>query len=123
MKIARPIYRFASAGLCLGAALAAGSVAGTAQSLSGPTPSDPPGVSVVAPPPSSYNPLSESASANPQLALPPAPNPAIAPEAFGVWRNAVTAVWNREPSTLTSTNLYNGTTNQQRRTPAPPQSR
>jgi hypothetical protein len=63
-------------------------------------PSDPRGVSVIAAPPPGYNPVTGTAFANAQLALPPAPNPAIAPDAFAAWRNAVTAAQNREPSTL-----------------------
>jgi hypothetical protein len=118
MEIVRLIFRLASAGPGLGAALVAGSVAAAAQPISGQTPSDPSGVSVVSPPPPGYNPLSESASANAQFALPPAPNPVIAPGAFGAWRNAVTAAQNREPSTLTSTNLFNGPTDEKPSTPA-----
>jgi len=123
MKITRLICSTVGRGLCLGTALTAASVAVAAQPVAGKTPSDPPGVSVVTPPPPGYNPLAAPSPANARFALPPAPNPAVAPGAFSAWQNAVTAARNREPSTFTSTNLYNSPTSEKRSTPAPPQSR
>jgi hypothetical protein len=84
-------------------------------------PSDPRGVSVIAAPPPGYNPVTGTAFANAQLALPPAPNPAIAPDAFAAWRNAVTAAPNREPSTLSTTNIFNGPIKRKRLVSGQPQ--
>jgi hypothetical protein len=103
------------------AVLTVGSVAAVAQLATGQMPSDPRGVSVIAAPPPDYNPVTGTAFANAQLALPPAPNPAIAPDAFAAWRNAVTAAPNREPSTLSTTNIFNGPIKRKRLVSGQPQ--
>ena len=108
--------------LFVAAVLTAGSVAAAAQLATGEMPSDPRGVSVVAAPPPGYNPVTGTASANAQLALPPAPNAAIAPGTFAAWRNAVAAAPNREPSTLSTTNIFNGPIKGKRSVSGQPQS-
>lgn len=95
-------------GLLVAAVLTVGSMAAAAQLATGQMPADLRGVSVVPAPPPGYNPVTGTASANAQMALPPAPNAAIAPGAFAAWRDAVTAAPNREPSTFSTTNIFNG---------------
>ncbi len=66
-------------------------------------------VRVVAAPPADFNPLTASQGANAQYAIPPAPNPAVAPRAYNAWRRAVAGAANRVAApVLTQTNISNG---------------
>jgi len=107
MEISRLLRRLAASGLIATSLCAGSGTAADAQSTVGQTPANP-GVSVVAPPPPGYNPLTGTPPANTQFALPPAPNPQTTPEAYTAWQRAVAAAQNRETSVLTPTNIFNG---------------
>ncbi len=68
----------------------------------------PVGVSVVPAPPANFNPLTASPTANQQYAIPPAPDPTVAPGAYHAWRTAVTGRTDRLAPVLTRTNISNG---------------
>lgn len=69
----------------------------------------PVGVTQVPAPPAGFNVLGASRAANVQYAIPPAPDPAVAPKAYNEWQKAVTTgVTNRVSTTLTQTNIWNG---------------
>jgi hypothetical protein len=97
-----------SSGLLVAASLLAGlptlAIAQTTGQISGNLPP----VSVVAPPPTGFNPLTQTPQVNAQYALPPAPNPSVAPRAYDAWRGAVSAEQRRQPTVLTPTDIYNG---------------
>jgi hypothetical protein len=107
MKIAG-LIRLTGRGLIAASLLAGCGVAAVAESPTGQPSTNIPGVSVVAAPPSGYDPVTATPLANAQLALPPTPNALAAPGAHAAWQNAVTAAQNREPPALTSTNIFNG---------------
>jgi hypothetical protein len=107
MKIAG-LIRLTGRGLIAASLLAGCSVAAVAQSPAGQPSTNIPAVSVVAPPPSGYNPVTATPLANAQFALPPAPNALTAPGARAAWQSAVAAAQNRETPALTSTNIFNG---------------
>jgi hypothetical protein len=105
MEIQHLICRLAGCGLVVAGLLTGSGVAASAQSAIGQTPTDLPGVSVVPPPPTGYNPL---AGTHAQFPLPPAPDVRAAPEAYAAWQRAVTAAQNRETPVLTPTKIFNG---------------
>jgi hypothetical protein len=88
--------------------LAVGYASAGAQSVVGQTPTNVHGISVVAPPPAGFDPITATAMVNAQFALPPAPDAVAAPRAYAAWQSAVTAVQNRETPVLTSTNIFHG---------------
>jgi Peptidase A4 family len=69
----------------------------------------PVGVGVVAAPPAGFNPLTASPAARAQYAIPPMPDPRVAPGAYDKWRKAVAGPANRAVApVLTQTNIFNG---------------
>jgi hypothetical protein len=108
MEISRLLRRLAVSGLIATSMWAGSGRTVGAQSAVGQTPTNFPGVSVVAPPPPGYNPVAATPPANTQFALPPAPNAQTAPQAYTVWQRAVTAAQNRKTPVLTPTNIFNG---------------
>jgi hypothetical protein len=108
MEVSCLIYRLTNCALIAASLLAGGDAAAGARSAASQTPTNLPGVSVVAPPPTSYNPIAGKPLANTQFALPPAPSAHAAPGAYAAWQSAVTAAQNRETPVLTPTNIFNG---------------
>src|SRR5215471_4207760 len=88
MEISRLLRRLAVSGLIATSLWAGSGRTVGAQSAVGQTPTNFPGVSVVAPPPPGYNPVAATPPANTQFALPPAPNAQTAPQAYTVWQRA-----------------------------------
>jgi hypothetical protein len=72
------------------------------------TPTNVPGIGVVAPPPPGFDAVNASAAVRALYAIPPAPDPAAAPKAYAHWKAAVSAPQNRETPVLESTNISNG---------------
>src|SRR5216683_2055530 len=105
MKIAHLIHRLAGRGLIAASLVAGAHASAVAQSIVGQTPTNVPGVSVVAAPPTGFDPVTGTPLANARFALPPAPNALAAPGAYAAWQHAVTAAQNRETPVLTSTNI------------------
>jgi hypothetical protein len=68
----------------------------------------PRGVSVVLPPPAGFDVLTASPAANEQYAIPPMPNPQLAPKAYEKWLTAVAGPQKHVPPVLTQTNISNG---------------
>lgn len=68
----------------------------------------PVGVTVVPPPPANFNPLTASAEARAQYAIPPAPDAAAAPKAYGEWLKAVVIPPTSGTPVLTQTNITHG---------------
>lgn len=108
MNIPHLIHHLSGPGL-IAASLSAGiSAFAVAQTGVGQTSTNVPGVSVVAAPPTGFNPVIGTPQNNAQFAVPPAPNALAAPGAHASWQNAVTAAHNRETPVLTPTNIFNG---------------
>jgi hypothetical protein len=69
----------------------------------------PKGVGVVAAPPAGFNPLTASPAARAQYAIPPMPDPRVAPGAYDRWQKAVAGPAKRAVApVLTQTNIFNG---------------
>jgi hypothetical protein len=69
----------------------------------------PVGVGVVAAPPAGFNPLIASPAARAQYAIPPMPDPRVAPGAYDKWQKAVAGPAKRAVApVLTRTNIFNG---------------
>jgi Peptidase A4 family len=66
------------------------------------------GVSVVPPPPAGFDPLTASPEARAKYAIPPAPDPAIAPEAYRRWQRAVSSPQDPAARVLAPTGIYHG---------------
>jgi len=66
------------------------------------------GVSVVAAPPANFNPLTASRTTKAQYAVPPAPDPTVAPRAYNEWRKAMTGLQKHVSPVLTQTNILHG---------------
>jgi Peptidase A4 family len=65
------------------------------------------GVTVVPPPPASFNALTASEQTRAQYAVPPAPDPTVAPQAYNEWAKAVAIVPTGGAPVLTQTNISN----------------
>jgi len=72
------------------------------------TPTNIPGITVVAPPPAGFDPVAASPAARAQYAVPPAPDAQMAPKAYEDWKSAVTGAQNREVPVLEQTKISNG---------------
>jgi len=72
------------------------------------TPTDVPRVAVVAAPPAGFNPLTASPAERAHYAVPPAPDPKIAPKAYAQWLRAMADFDHREPTTLVPTTNFAG---------------
>jgi Peptidase A4 family len=93
----------ASAGVALVAML------GVAHAQNAPvTPTNVPGIGVVAPPPPGFDAVNASPAVRALYAVPPAPDPVAAPDAYAHWKAAVSAPQNRETPVLEQTNISNG---------------
>lgn len=101
------LYRLTWHGLTTASLFALANTPAGAQSMVQ-TPTNVPGISVVAAPPAGFDPVTATAMVNGQFALPPRPDDAIAPVAYAAWKSAVMAAQNREVSVLESTNISQG---------------
>jgi len=92
-----------------GVALVTMTTLGVAHAQNAPvTPTNVPGIGVVAPPPPGFDAVNASPAVRALYAVPPAPDPAIAPDAYAHWKAAVSGPQNRETPVLEPTNVYNG---------------
>jgi hypothetical protein len=72
-------------------------------------PTNVPGIRLVAPPPTGFNPLTASPAARLQHGVPPAPDATAAPRAYNEWQKAVTGPQNRVIApTVEQTQIVNG---------------
>ena len=73
------------------------------------TPTNVPGIAVVAPPPPGFDPVTASPAKRKQYAIPPMPDQVAAPAAYQRWLKAVGGPQNRTATpVLSHTNIYNG---------------
>jgi hypothetical protein len=72
-------------------------------------PTNVPGIRLVAPPPTGFNPLTASPAARLRHGVPPAPDATAAPRAYNEWQKAVTGPQNRvNAPTVEQTQIVNG---------------
>jgi hypothetical protein len=100
MPLKQNLYGVAAAAL-LAASPAHGQNAGI-------TPSNVPGIGIVAPPPADFDPINATPAQRAQYHVPPAPDPQAAPHAYAEWVRAMAGLRHRETPTLEQTDIFHG---------------
>jgi hypothetical protein len=72
------------------------------------TPSNVPGIGIVAPPPADFDPINATRAQRAQYHVPPAPDPKTAPRAYAEWVRAMAGLRHRENPTLEQTDVFHG---------------